>query len=153
MGTYEEILGEQQLSKNGFLPTSDTLKGAQYVALYFAAAWCPNSALFTPKLEKVYNYINKDFVQFEVVLISGDDDEQGFRDFYETQPWLAVKWDKEMLQEIFVHYDATSMPLLVLIDRKGDIKSKRLKQDVELRGTAVFESLQMDFPSPTKENR
>ena len=151
MGSYEEILGETLLSKDGFLPTTDTLNDRRYVALYFAAAWCPNCALFNPKLEKFYNWINKDIKEFEVILVSGDDDEQSFRDYYETQPWLSIKWDKEILQDIFVHYDATSMPLLVLIDRKGEIKSKKLKQDIELKGNGVFESMKIEFPSPTKE--
>ena len=66
-------------------------------------------------------------------------------------PWVAVPFDKTKNQELFTYYNVTSNPLLILIDRKGDIKSTRLKEDILIKGSAAFEDMKYQHPSPTKE--
>jgi nucleoredoxin len=71
-----------------------TLEG-KVVAFYFSAHWCPPCRAFTPLLAEVYNTAKQMGLNFEVVFVSSDSDEDGFNEYYGSQPWMSIKYDNE----------------------------------------------------------
>ncbi|KAL0701303.1 hypothetical protein Bca4012_057425 [Brassica carinata] len=62
----------------------DSLKGKK-IGLYFSAAWCGPWQCFTPQLIEIYNELSsKDC--FEVVFVSGYEDEESFKDYFSKMP-------------------------------------------------------------------
>merc|ERR1711915_49463 len=91
--TLESLLVSEDrdfLIKNGGsnVPVSELV--GKTVALYFSAHWCPPCRVFTPKLIEVYNELKERGEVFEVVFISSDEDEDAFKDYYSSMPWLAL---------------------------------------------------------------
>lgn len=142
MEGISKILGDTLKTKNGDVPITN-LSEVKYIALYFTAMWCAPCKLFSPKLKKFYNAVNADSRQFEVVMVSGDDEEDAYEEYYESQPWMAVPFDSDKIQEIYQHYDAHSMPLLILVGSNGEVKSRELKQGITDKGVAYLEDLKL----------
>ena len=109
MSSYKNVLGENLVSHQGEV-SIDKLYESRYVALYFGASWCPNTSRFTDELIKFYNYVNEDLKQFEVILVTNDDDKHVCDNFYATMPWLTLPFDPKYNQELFVHYDVVEVP-------------------------------------------
>ncbi|VVA94062.1 unnamed protein product [Arabis nemorensis] len=101
----------------------DSLKGKK-IGLYFSAAWCGPCQRFTPQLVEVYNELVAK-VGFEVVFVSGDEDEESFRDYFSKMPWLAVPFTdsatRDHLDEVF---KVRGIPNLVVIDDQGKLENE-----------------------------
>lgn len=129
-----EKFGEKLYSKDGMKDLFPTLCEAKYVLLYFSAMWCPNCKMMTKKLEKFYEYANKNGKLVEIVLISSDETEEDFLDYYEDQPWMAIQFDLEKNTQLYADYEIDKMPGLVLIDRKGEVYSRKCKEEINTKG-------------------
>lgn len=65
------------------IPLADALGGKEFVLLYASAHWCGPCRQFTPQLTKWYQSQS----DCEVVFLSADHDENGFRQYYGAMPW------------------------------------------------------------------
>jgi nucleoredoxin len=54
----------------------------------------------------------------EVVFLSVDRDENGFRDYYKDMPWLAVPYDDDARESLMGHIRVSGIPRLVVLDGK-----------------------------------
>lgn len=54
MADWNEIFGDQLVSKAGLKDTNELLSGKKIIGLYFSAHWCPPCRQFTPVLSTVY---------------------------------------------------------------------------------------------------
>jgi nucleoredoxin len=77
------------LSKGGEVSNEEMMK-AEVVALYFSAKWCNPCKMFTPILSKFYELVNKDSKQLEIIFVSSDENEEAFKEYFATMPWLAM---------------------------------------------------------------
>lgn len=97
----------------------ESLKGKN-IGLYFSAASCGPCQRFTPQLVQVYNELSSSKAGFEVVFVSGDEDEESFKDYFSKMPWLAVPFSdsqtRDRLDEVF---KVRGIPNLVMIDDEG----------------------------------
>ncbi|KAK3151863.1 hypothetical protein QOZ80_3AG0251710 [Eleusine coracana subsp. coracana] len=96
---------------------------ASTVALYFSASWCPPCKRFTPKLIEVYNELASQGKSFEVVFVSGDQDEEAFSAYFAKMPWLAVPFsDSEGREGLDGRFKVTGIPHLVILNaKKGEV--------------------------------
>ena len=140
-----EKFGEHLLNQQEKVDIS-TLGEYPYVALYFSAMWCPQCKFFTKKLEKLYNSANESEKQLQIILISSDETEEDFEEYYEDHPWLAVQFDQEKNTELFKDYGIEGMPGLVLIDKKGEIITKKFKEMIMNDGNAAMKNLKDEYP-------
>mmetsp|Transcript_62896 Transcript_62896/g.174321 ORF Transcript_62896/g.174321 Transcript_62896/m.174321 type:complete len:640 (+) Transcript_62896:71-1990(+) len=85
-----QLLGPKLLSKDGEVDTAKALAG-KIVGLYFSAHWCPPCRGFTPQLAELYT-ASLQAKGLEVVLASRDRDEEAFKEYYASMPWLALPW-------------------------------------------------------------
>ena len=53
---------------------------------------CPPCRAFTPELIETYEKIKSDGKPFEIVFISSDRTVDGFKEYYESMPWLALPY-------------------------------------------------------------
>ncbi|XP_044967845.1 probable nucleoredoxin 1-2 [Hordeum vulgare subsp. vulgare] len=89
------------------------------VALYFSASWCPPCRRFTPKLIEAYKELTSLGKSFEVVFVSGDQDEEAFNAYFAKMPWLAVPFsDSEGRKNLDERFEVNGIPHLVFLDAK-----------------------------------
>ncbi|KAM0853089.1 hypothetical protein ACQ4PT_051328 [Festuca glaucescens] len=87
------------------------------VALYFSASWCPPCRRFTPKLIEAYKELASHGKSFEVVFVSGDQDEEAFNAYFAKMPWLAVPFsDSEGRKGLDGRFEVRGIPHLVILD-------------------------------------
>lgn len=109
------------LRNTGLQVSIETLKGKK-VGLYFSASWCGSCRRFTPDLIEVYNELISQGKDFEVVFISGDEDDESFDKYFSKMPWLAIPFsDSEKRDELEELFKVEGMPHLVIIDENGKV--------------------------------
>ena len=135
----EAVLGASLEGKTGPV-TTGSLAEAEFVLLYFSAHWCPPCRAFTPRLALFYNEVNATRKQVEVVFISFDRDEAGFREYYGEMPWLTVPFGSKAVRESLAkRFGVSGIPMLALLKRDGSLALNSCKGDVESRGPAAIE--------------
>ena len=89
------------------------------VGIYFSAHWCPPCRGFTPKLAETYNTINQSSKKFEVVFVSGDNNEEQFNEYFESMPWLAIPLGDKRINSLNQLFKVQGIPHLVIVDPKN----------------------------------
>lgn len=98
----------------------DSLKGKK-VALYFSALWCGPCQRFTPTLAEVYSKLFPKG-DFEVIFVSGDEDEGSFNGYFSKMPWLAIPFsDSETRDHLDELFKVMGIPHLVILDENGKV--------------------------------
>lgn len=105
---------------NGDQVTVDSLKG-KVVGLYFSASWCGPCQRFTPKLVEVHNQLLPDS-KFEIVFVSGDEDNESFSSYFSKMPWLAVPFsESETREKLDVLFSVRGIPHLAILNENGEV--------------------------------
>jgi nucleoredoxin len=97
MQNFLQSLGNSFVSKDGE-NNGASLKSAQLIGLYLSAHWCPPCKQFTPVLAEFYKQVNASGKVFEVVFVSFDNDDQSFKNYLSTMPWIAITHGSSEIQ-------------------------------------------------------
>lgn len=91
------------------------------LGLYFSASWCGPCQRFTPKLMEVYEeLVGKG--DFEIVFVSGDEDDDSFSDYFSKMPWFAIPYsDSETRDRLDEVFEVAGIPCLVILDEEGKV--------------------------------
>lgn len=120
----KELFGCPQLLSSGDTTVSTEDLNGKIVLLYFSAHWCPPCRRFTPKLKIFYEKLKATRSDFEIVFVSSDKDEAGFKEYFAEMPWLALPFalrdQKNLLNKKF---DVNGIPSLVILSASGDVIS------------------------------
>merc|ERR1719389_337456 len=76
------------------------------VLLYFSAKWCPPCAELTPQLAVLYEEVNEDEKQMEVIYVGSDDTKEEM-DAYRKEKhadWLTVPWTHPLREKLKMKY-------------------------------------------------
>ncbi len=95
----------------------------QYYLFYYTASWCPPCQKFTPSLVKFYDEARPKHPEFEIVLITSDQDDRAMNAYAEEKGmnWPHLKRTKvERFKKEFPH-PGGGIPNLVLTDLDGKI--------------------------------
>ncbi|KFK40790.1 hypothetical protein AALP_AA2G041400 [Arabis alpina] len=115
----------------------DSLKGKK-IGLYFSASWCGPCQRFTPQLVQVYNELAPK-AGFEVVFVSGDEDEESFTDYFSKMPWLAVPFtDSETRDRLDEVFKVRGIPNLVIIDDQGKLENENGVGNIRSYGAEAY---------------
>jgi thiol-disulfide isomerase/thioredoxin len=98
------------------VPLSDALGGKEFVLLYASAHWCPPCRQFTPMLANWYK-TNKNLV--EIVFLSCDHDESGFKSYFASHPWMAVDFEDDGRENLLAAIRVQGIPRLVVLSGKS----------------------------------
>merc|ERR1712226_560536 len=91
--------------------------GKAAVAIYFSAHWCPPCRRFTPFLAEKYEKLKEAGKNFEIVFASSDEDEDQFKEYYQTMSWLALPFSsKDKEKELSEKFLCNGIPHLVVLD-------------------------------------
>lgn len=105
---------------------TDATKPTQYYVFYYTASWCGPCHRFTPTLVDLYNRIKPDNSNFEVVMITWDQEEKAMTDYAvkANMPWPLLKFSAaEGFQNKFKH-DVDGIPCVVICDLEGKVVKK-----------------------------
>lgn len=98
-------------------------KPTKYYLFYYTASWCPPCQKFTPDLVKFYNSEKPKHDEFEIILVTSDNDDDAMEDYAKEKKmeWPHLKLSKvDKFKEAFKH-PGTGIPNLVLTDRNGEL--------------------------------
>lgn len=102
------------------------------VLLYFGAHWWEPCIKFTPKLH-LFNQLQKDNHDFEIVFCSMDRSEEEYNQYSEQMQWWCLPYALSTLPKLAGLYKAHGMPHLVVIDADGKLITREgvesLKKD------------------------
>ena len=121
---FRDLDDETVLRGTNEVSLDDALAGKDIVLLYASAHWCGPCRQFTPQLANWYRSMKTtpEGKKVEVVFLSADHDERSFRQYYATQPWLAVPYDADAREGLMAHIRVSGIPRLCVLDgRTGRI--------------------------------
>lgn len=127
----EELLGPVLLQKDNEISTKDALRD-KVVCLYFSAHWCPPCRGFTPDLAKFYTHMKSQEKNIEIVFISSDNDEAGFKEYFADMPWLALPYsERDRKGSLSSKFKVGGIPTLVVIGEDGKVITKNGRSEVD----------------------
>ena len=90
------------------------------IGFYFSAHWCPPCRGFTPVLSEAYKEWKKDGKKIEIVFISSDRDEDSFKEYFASMPWVAIPKSKtDNINALKVAFEVKGIPFFVVVDKTG----------------------------------
>ncbi|KAG8636484.1 probable nucleoredoxin 3 [Manihot esculenta] len=99
------------ISVEGKVPLSSC--DGKIICLFFSANWCRPCKTFVPQLVQLYNSLRDEGKNLEIILISFDRDEDGFKEHFKCIPWLAVPFDVELNRKLSEIYGINRIPSFV----------------------------------------
>ena len=74
---------------------------------------CPPCRGFTPELVSTYNKVKEAGKNFEIIFVSSDRDEGGFKEYWGSMPWLAIPFGDKRKNLLSDHFEVEGrLPLL-----------------------------------------
>ena len=112
-----------KLSGKSLKSFKDFQKPTKYYLFYYTASWCGPCHKFTPSLVEFYDKNKPGNQEFEIVLISSDNDEEAMEEYAAEMKmqWPQLKMSKvEKFRKEFKH-PGGGIPNLVLTDLQGNL--------------------------------
>eukprot|EP00268_Persea_americana_P053185 TRINITY_DN6000_c0_g1_i3.p1 TRINITY_DN6000_c0_g1~~TRINITY_DN6000_c0_g1_i3.p1 ORF type:complete len:361 (+),score=74.07 TRINITY_DN6000_c0_g1_i3:320-1402(+) len=108
------------------------------VALYFCFSTDKPCRELTAKLVEMYNKLKDKGDEFEVVLISLDDDEQSYVEILKSIPFLAVPFKDKICEKLARYFELSIIPTLVIIGSDGKTVNSNVAELVEEHGIQAY---------------
>ncbi|KAL5145030.1 putative nucleoredoxin 3 [Glycine soja] len=102
-----------------------------------AAAARPCRA-FIPRLVELYETLRKRGINLEIIFISFDRDEDGFKEHFKNMPWLAVPFDVSLHRRLIDRYRIDRIPSFVPLCSDGITIEEDLIGCIEDYGADAF---------------
>lgn len=118
------------------VPVSD-LEG-KIVGLYFSLSSFKSCASFTRRLVKIYNELKANGENFEIVLVSLEEDEPSFNDAFKDMPWLGIPFKDKLREKLGRYFELKGLPTLVVIGVDGKTVNSNAVELIEDYGTESF---------------
>ena len=106
--------------------------------LYFSAHWCAPCRRFTPRLIEVYNQLQQEGKAFEIVFCSLDNDENEYKEYYGSMPWLSAGYQCPVVNKVKEQLGVEGIPALVLFDSEGNVITGDGRGAVESTGAEGY---------------
>jgi len=121
----KELLAQAKvLSEECSKTVEEAMKGKKALALYFSAHWCPPCRGFTPQLAEWYGK-HLSSKGLEVIFVSSDRDEESFKEYFDTMPWLALDFaDRKLKNKLSNAFGVSGIPALIILDSELNIITK-----------------------------
>lgn len=108
------------------------------LGLYFSRHGHERCDDFTPILIEAYNQLKEKEENFEIVLISLDDEDEDFKEAFKTMPWLALPFEDETRQKLKRFIQVSKIPMLVIIGQDGKISNLNAVELIKARGIDAY---------------
>jgi nucleoredoxin len=119
-GNLEKIAGK---TVKRYSPES---KPSKFYVFYYSASWCGPCHQYTPSLVTLYQKLKPRKNEFELVMITGDDNQKAMESYMvETKmPWPALKLEKAEKFKSKFHHEVTGIPCVVICNLDGTVVAK-----------------------------
>ncbi|VGO15562.1 Thiol-disulfide oxidoreductase ResA [Pontiella desulfatans] len=119
----------------------DALAG-KTIGIYFSAHWCPPCRAFTPELVKFHKKMQQKDKPFEIVFVSSDREKAAMYEYMEDMdmPWLALPFGDDHKGALSSKYGVRGIPMLVIINKDGELITKNGRGDVSSKGDDAYDS-------------
>merc|ERR1711977_793840 len=134
------FLGAELTTKDGAKPTAEVLADKDFVLIYFSAHWCPPCRGFTPVLIEWYKEAVAAGKNVEIVFVSSDKDEGAWKSYWDSMPWLSVKFGDSQVQTIKQENSVSGIPKLSVYRGNGSVAKDNGRSDVASSGLAAIEA-------------
>ncbi|KAF2282766.1 hypothetical protein GH714_043136 [Hevea brasiliensis] len=101
---------------------------------------------FVPQLVQLYNSLRVEDKKLEIIMVSFDRDEDGFKEHFKCIPWLAVPFDVELNRKLSEIYGINRIPSFV------SLASDEISIEEDLIGL-IEDYGSKHFPLPGREER
>eukprot|EP01060_Flectonema_neradi_P037229 TRINITY_DN742_c1_g1_i1.p1 TRINITY_DN742_c1_g1~~TRINITY_DN742_c1_g1_i1.p1 ORF type:complete len:159 (+),score=46.36 TRINITY_DN742_c1_g1_i1:57-533(+) len=134
MGLFEGVKLE---NKKGELVDAETALAGKKVALYFSASWCGDCTPITSKLATLYEMVNEENDELEIVWVSSDEDKESMDAYWKKHAdYLRIPYESILRSELPQKYGVfggrhvsrypgverkNGIPGLVVINKAGDV--------------------------------
>jgi len=123
---FDKVLNGNLVKLDGKSFKRHTPEGGpeKYYIFYYTASWCPPCQAYTPSLVEFYSKNKNE--NFEIVLISSDQDEGDMKDYAidKKMEWPQLKLSRvEKFKEDFAH-GVRGIPSVITCDLEGNIVSR-----------------------------
>jgi len=146
-----KLFGSNLASGTETVTTAAALKG-KTVGIYFSAHWCPPCRGFTPKLAERYKELKAKGEAFEIVFVSSDRDDEAFKEYFASMPWLALPFaDRDTKAALSKKFKVNGIPSLILLDAdSGEVINKEgraviMDEPETWKPPTLFEALSGDL--------
>ncbi len=126
---YQLVFGEDLTDKKGIRVDSGQLAG-KFVCVVFSSSWCPASRGFEAFLTSFYNKPETKSFGLEVVYASYDYSKTEMLAHIATMPWLALRYDGEMIDSVKARYQHQSIPHMVVLNPSGQLVSSAGRSEI-----------------------
>ncbi|KAE9603755.1 putative protein-disulfide reductase [Lupinus albus] len=99
------------LSREGKVPLSEC--NGKMICLFFSANWCRPCRGFIPHLVELYDALRKRGINLEIIFVSFDREEDGFKEHLKSMPWLAVPFDINLHRRLIDRYQVDRIPSFI----------------------------------------
>ncbi|CAG9763298.1 unnamed protein product [Ceutorhynchus assimilis] len=134
------LQGKKVISRDGsHHPIKYVLKNKRILIYLFHASFV-NRPGFLQKLKSLYQENLKRNSGIEILYVSSDTEEKDFKyDFNIRQgPWMAVPFKDPLAIELIYKYGISFLPALVVVNKEGDIITKKGTEELEAKGINVI---------------
>lgn len=107
-GFHHLLCGEQKVP----LPSGKD----KTICLLFSANWSRPCNAFIPQLVQVYDTIKDTGQELEIIFVSFDRDENGFKEHIKCMPWLVVPFDINLQKRFGNVYKVNQIPFFIPLD-------------------------------------
>lgn len=118
------------------VPVSE-LEG-KMVGLYFSLASYRSCIAFAPKLREVYEKLKAKGENFEIVMISLEEDEESFKKGCESMPWFALPLKDKSCEKLARYFEISTIPTLVIVGPDGKTLHSNVAEVIEEHGVEAY---------------
>ncbi|KAK7320751.1 hypothetical protein VNO77_30518 [Canavalia gladiata] len=124
------------VSCEGKVPLSEC--NGKTICLLFSANWCRPCRAFIPHLVELYDSLRKREKNLEIIFVSFDHDENGFKEHMKSMPWLAVPFEANLHRRLIDRYEVDRIPSLIPLCSDGITVEEDLLGYIEDYGADAF---------------
>ncbi|XP_027333422.1 probable nucleoredoxin 3 [Abrus precatorius] len=124
------------LSCEGKVPLSEC--NGKTICLFFSANWCRPCRAFIPHLVELYDTLKERDKSVEIIFVSFDHDENGFKEHIKSMPWLAVPFDANLHRRLIDRYGVKRIPSFIPLSSVGIRVEEDLIGYIEDYGVDAF---------------
>ena len=104
----------------------------KYIGLYFSARWSFCSSIFREILTNAYFQATELKLPFDIIFISGDQNQTAFDEEYKGMPWKALPLDHRATRlQLRNHFSVLKMPTLVTIKPTGERLNRWSQRNID----------------------
>lgn len=108
------------------------------IGLYFSVHGHGPCDEFTPVLVDAYKKLKEKGQNFEIVLISLNDEDEEFKEALKAMPWLALPLKDEKCKKLIRYFELSTIPTLVIIGQDGKTLISNAAELIEEHGIDAY---------------